>query len=334
MNKLFTFVTAAALIGGVFSASADEASDRIFANFISNPKMDENVEYLGMYNIGFPDADLVIDNSNSPRYECVLRNETTGKTWDLVWSSVNMNVTGNENNGFQFLFQYGNITEKGDYTVSFPKGAFLYEDQESPAFVTRFSIGMDTPDDPKDPEDPDTPDDPGDQEHVPNVLDNYVADPENNAKVDVLDKVIITFPDLGEDNIFGPMDNAGYSLVNSIGREFRISAWAPNGYTYIEMSIDDELPDGYYTMTLDEGLFLLSETSTGAYTDRELKTPKIVLKYTVGDYATVTSIDGEDALYNVVDAGGRMLLKDAPAESLRSLEPGFYVINGRKTILR
>ncbi len=143
MNKIFTLLAVAAL--AVAPVCAEETTEAIFENYLSDPAEGADVNQLeaGMYKIAFPEASVVSDNSDNPKKECKLRNESTGKTWDLLWSSAYEFLTGNSKNGFQFLFQIGGpITEKGNYTVTFPAGAFTTDNVDNAEFVTRFSIGM------------------------------------------------------------------------------------------------------------------------------------------------------------------------------------------------
>ena len=326
MKKLFTLAAIATLAAGAFTASASVETDRIFSNIISHPDEGENVEYFSLYNIGFPDASEVTDNSVSKIYEAVVVNTTTGKEYELLWSSPNGQVTGEDGNGFQFLFASPGtvITTKGEYTISFPEGAFLCDGEKSPAIVRHFSIGMDS----ETPEEPTTP------KGVCPALVNYELTPESDTSVESLSQIIVTFPDLGEDIVMSPMLNKTCTLTNTIGREFKVSANQYEDYTGIIVDVEESLIDGYYTLTLEQGLGTIFEMGDVEIYGDNVDTPEIVAHYTVGDYVTVIALEGEDALYTVVDAGGRVVLSEAPAEALKGLEAGFYVINGKKTFLR
>lgn len=60
--------------------------------------------------------------------------------------------------------------------------------------------------------------------------------------------------------------------------------------------------------------------------------PEFVVK---GDINTwVNKIFGDDADVTVITINGVVIMKDAPASELRSLEPGMYIINGRKVVIR
>lgn len=141
MKKFITVLAAAAM--AALPSFAEETTEAIFENYLSIPAEGENIDYLnGMYIIAFPDASVVSDNSDNPAVECTLRNESTGESWELMWSTQYEFLTNNPRNGFEFIFKIGDITDKGYYTVTFPAGAFTTDGVDSPDFVTRFSIGM------------------------------------------------------------------------------------------------------------------------------------------------------------------------------------------------
>lgn len=328
MKRLFTAIAAVSLAAGSFGAFADAETDAIFANVITRPAEGVNLDYFdGMYYIGFPDASQISDNPNV----VVLKNTSTGTTYRAM-TSMASEIAGSQDNGVYYIFTIGTqITEKGEYEVSFPVGAFTINGESNPAFTTHFSIGLagETPDPDPDP-DPDTPVTPVDPSENPLMVFSVTPEP-GPAQLELLE-VEVTFPELGNDNIMGPIDGKTYSLTDKAGEEYGIRIGTD--YKKFTVYIEENLPNGEYTLMLGEGLFeLLPEDFLINDKYPYAPMPEILLTYVIDNGSIVAAVAAADT-YTVVDLSGRVVLKDVPASALSTLEGGIYVINGVKTIVR
>ena len=85
--------------------------------------------------------------------------------------------------------------------------------------------------------------------------------------------------------------------------------------------------DGVYVLSADYGAFFIDDFSL---------TKAFSATYTLDkDYSGVENITAaENGLYTVYSIDGKLLLENAEAPALRSLAPGFYIVNGKKMAIR
>lgn len=88
-----------------------------------------------------------------------------------------------------------------------------------------------------------------------------------------------------------------------------------------DAEIEVEIEPGYYVMTLNNGSVALSNY--------------LLSTFEVSHEAPAVNVDTlqTDETYNVSDLNGISIMKNVKAESLQSLSPGIYIINGKKVEL-
>ena len=84
--------------------------------------------------------------------------------------------------------------------------------------------------------------------------------------------------------------------------------------------------DGNYVLSFNYGTFFL---------DGVTSSDSFQATYTVdSNYVGVGSVEAASAAATVISIDGRVVLRNADADAVRALAPGFYIINGKKTFIK
>ena len=106
-------------------------------------------------------------------------------------------------------------------------------------------------------------------------------------------------------------------------------------FTFSQLGAEEEdeiTTIGTYQLTV-RGLYEteLQEDETEVDTDM----PNVYATYyVVNDYSGVQNLFGEESVYNVYGINGVQMIRNGNADSLKSLAPGLYIINGKKVLIR
>ena len=151
---------------------------------------------------------------------------------------------------------------------------------------------------------------------------DYVLSPADGSEVDALNEITITFPDAEEIEVFqeyGARLALGYEASENASIEVKTtSEGAVAVLSFSKLPVDN----GDYTLTVNEGTFTL---------DGVFSSPAISATFHYDALSGVSLISAEGK-YTVISLDGKLLLKDA--DSLDSLEKGFYIVNGKKTFIK
>lgn len=153
--------------------------------------------------------------------------------------------------------------------------------------------------------------------------------PADGETVNTLDEVTIVFENA---------ETAGFEAISNVNLRATDYSSYFNATAFEATTVEghpaykftfDPAPEkaGDYILLINYGAFLL---------DRAQETPNIEVTFkfdptTVGINGIATDNDG---LYTVVSLEGRTVLRNATADRVKSLPMGFYIINGKKTVIR
>ena len=177
-----------------------------------------------------------------------------------------------------------------------------------------------------------------------------VANPADGAEVTSLKSVILTFT--GMDVVdwaynFEDYDNEDTTpkaiLTKPSGETVTMTSsnLSYNDINYNSLGLnqlcfifDEEYTEaGTYTFTIDAGFF--EDSDDGFATTHYPINQAYSFSWTVvGASSGIEAIFAEDGVVNVYKVNGIQILKDAEPAELRSLDPGLYIINGKKVYLR
>lgn len=150
---------------------------------------------------------------------------------------------------------------------------------------------------------------------------DYVLSPADDSEVDALNEITITFPDAEEIEVFqeyGARLALGYQASENAAIEVKDT---PEGAVAVLSFSKLPVENGDYTLTVNEGTFTL---------DGIFSSPAISATFHYDSLSGVSLVSA-DSKYTVVSIDGKLLLKDA--DSLDSLEKGFYIVNGKKAFI-
>lgn len=174
-----------------------------------------------------------------------------------------------------------------------------------------------------------------DVEHSWNIVEpksyTYTLTPDGKTDVKSLDEIIVAFPEAKTGVVY---QKSFISLKNSEYEWLWVKEVTPVAdaecatfkITFDTAGIANHKVHTY-TLNINEGCFTL---------DGAQRSPEIKQNYT---YVPAGSGVGEfeaadNGKYNVYTLDGKVVLKNAEADQLKSLNKGFYIINGKKTIIR
>lgn len=159
----------------------------------------------------------------------------------------------------------------------------------------------------------------------------YTLTPDGKTDVKSLDEIIVAFPEAKTGVLYR---NSFISLKNT---EYEwlwvkdVTPVADADCATFKITFDTAGIASHklhtYTLEINKGCFTL---------DGAQESPQIIQKYT---YVPAGSGVGEfeaadNGKYNVYTIDGKVVLRNAEADQLKSLDKGLYIINGKKTIIR
>ena len=240
----------------------------------------------------------------------------TGVELGVAWNEVIVNLDEE-------------ITADGDYILTLPAGVINYEDGSSNTsdFAFHYTIGSGSGKD-----------------------YTVVANPADGAEVTSLKSVILTFT--GMDVVdwaynFEDYDNEDTTpkaiLTKPSGETVTMTSsnLSYNDINYNSLGLnqlcfifDEEYTEaGTYTLNIEAGFF--EDSDDGFATTHYPINQAYSFSWTVvGASSGIEAIFAEDGVVNVYKVNGIQILKDAEPAELRSLDPGLYIINGKKVYLR
>ena len=295
--------------------------DGVSVAYTLNPAPGE-VEEISTISIDFYENKNIAFAENSRMPNVVLENVNTGDFWE---GSYTMNTKG-ETNGWIYDIKFLDeneeavtITEIGEYLLTI-RGLYLIGENDEQIFVTA----------------------PITATYTISYPQEYVLTPANNEEVDVITNVVLEFP---ETNMILVAENSKTALAtlinNTTGNEWycytaeRLTKYETEGIAYQFNFYDEEdnyVPeiseDGVYTFAIPAGVLAYGENDDDAE-----PLPGITATYYVGNATSVATNMASDR-FEVYTINGVKVISNGDINSLKSLNSGLYIINGKKVILR
>lgn len=300
MNHLYTAALLFAAIAPLFSASAQEAEEPLFT---ASPAHTMVIKETGLtWSFTF-DQSLNVPTDFMEKVSVTL-DDTTLKEFG--------NRTGlggyadfGDDKIFRLTFSDNNIVP-GTLTVNFQEGAFFIGDALNPAFSYSWDL-------------------------VEPKEYTLTMDPKDGSTVGDLGSVIVTFPEATEGVC------SSQSSIKLRNKDF------PNGDRYTRNATKVELltteTEGVsFKITFDPAPTVSQDyyvsMSSGAFTlDEAFKSPAITCNYTLNTLLSgVDNIADSETPVTIVSADGRVLFRNASPASVGTLDPGLYIVNGKKIL--
>ncbi len=319
MKKLYTL-----LFAFVAFMSVPAVAQFSMANYTITPGSYEHlteIETVTIHWSGLADGfDAHISPSNVGQYVTITADGATYKA-KAMYAGVAPAPSVDD-----LVLVFDKITAPGTYTLKVPEGIVMDYDQQQSADegesystnapITATYIIDDTT--------PKTP------------MSDYTLDPVSGSTVKSIKKIIVTFPQTAEREGLDEYGNPDKNVTLVCGEDvYHPSTSYPGEYDYCAAVLDfGEITEpGTYTLTIPAEMF----KEFDAYVDDPATqtNPEIIATYTISGNSGISVVEADAAdKVTVVDLMGRIVVKDASRTSLDSLEAGFYIVNGKKTLLR
>lgn len=158
----------------------------------------------------------------------------------------------------------------------------------------------------------------------------YKLTPAAEGTVNSLDEIILEFPNAEKGELYQmawiTLRSSDYSTFPLIKASEVTAVEGAEHPTFRIKFENGPQADGQYVFSVSANTFTL---------DGSQGSPDIRVDYTLSDYSGVEGItpdsDGNVTVYSI---DGRLVMKDMPAESLKNLKRGIYVVNGKKYIIK
>ena len=173
---------------------------------------------------------------------------------------------------------------------------------------------------------------------------------EENANYTTLGEIVLTFNKVAltdfDWDTFAPIakgtlyravaDNARaneYEVVEEID-PVADDDWSPKVYTYTFSTPLTET--GAYRFVIAAHIFNDETYEETRYDENHAGSvsPELVYNFTIGDTSVVEDLVAENGVATVYDIAGRVVLRDANADQLKTLAMGIYIINGKKYVVK
>lgn len=194
------------------------------------------------------------------------------------------------------------VGKEGTLSIDVAAGALLISGTDSPAIAKTWQI------------------------EAPKTYE-YEFSPASGSTVNSLDKITLTFANADEAEFFNEYgvffrkSDYSYSETPSVAKV--------EGTAHPTFEITLKQPataDGNYVLSFSYGTFFL---------DGVTSSDSFQATYTVdSNYVGVGSVEAASAAATVISIDGRVVLRNADADAVRALAPGFYIINGKKTFIK
>lgn len=160
--------------------------------------------------------------------------------------------------------------------------------------------------------------------------------PDNNTTIEKLDSIILTYNFAvglswygnvtvkdAEGNEVASVDGEACELVP----ESEDANWWDPCYTVKIKFTEPIETKGTYTVTLPEGFLMLGEAG-------EFQNKETIFTYEVTGGDGINSIAAEDGNVTVYTLNGVKVLDNQPANELKNLKKGIYIVNGKKVVIK
>ena len=207
------------------------------------------------------------------------------------------------------------ITEEGVYTLKVPAGAMreypfgVANPKECPAMELTYTIG--------------------------NVDPQYTITvtpaPSENVALESIKEFTVTFEGVQKIDFSTEAWHAWAQLLDESGnpvQDFGAECTMISEVSYKATLMDTPTELGTYRLTIPEAAVIVLDNAGVSGPNKETTFDYVVT------YSSVEDILAEATEFNVYSINGVCLLTNAKAEDLKQLEPGIYIINGRKVALR
>lgn len=156
----------------------------------------------------------------------------------------------------------------------------------------------------------------------------YTITPDlDDTTVTSLEEVLITFTNAETAEVDNEL---GLTIRDNDYNWYKVTAEIVNNEEHpaCKVTLDEPITEaGEYTFTIGMDTFLLDGLSYFPF-------PAIELTFTVNPLAGVETVEENSSTVTVVSVDGRVLYKDAPAEAIKTLDNGIYIINGKKAFIK
>ena len=207
------------------------------------------------------------------------------------------------------------ITEEGVYTLEVPAGAMreygwgIAYPKECPAMTLTYTIG--------------------------NVEPQYTITvtpaPSENVALETISEFTVTFEGVQKIDFSTEAWYAYVQLLDASGnpiQDFGAECEKISEVAYKATLMDTPTELGTYRLTIPENAIIVLDNAGVSGPNKEA-----TFDYNV-TYVSVEDILADATEFNVYSINGVCLLTNAKAEDLKQLEPGIYIINGRKVFIR
>lgn len=160
--------------------------------------------------------------------------------------------------------------------------------------------------------------------------------PDNNTTIEKLDSIILTYNFAVNMSWYGNVtvkDAEGNEVASVDGEACELvpesedaNWWDPCYTVKIKFTKPIETK-GTYTVTLPEGFLMLGEAG-------EFQNKETIFTYEVTGGNGINSIAAEDGNVTVYTLNGVKVLDNQPANELKNLKKGIYIVNGKKVVIK
>ncbi len=190
----------------------------------------------------------------------------------------------------------------GTLSVTAPEGTFTISGQPSPAIDKTWQV-------------------------IPLRSYDYSFTPAANEATPSLSEITITFHEAEEAEVFR---NSFVNLrATDYSSYFNLTDWSTKmseeGASVVMTFNPGPTEDGSYTLSCDYSAFVI---------DGGIESPNIDALFILDKNSGASVIKAENGGYTVYSVDGKMVLNKAEGSAINSLEPGLYIINGKKVNLR
>ena len=207
------------------------------------------------------------------------------------------------------------ITEEGVYTLKVPAGAMreypfgVANPKECPAMELTYTIGN----------------------AEPQYTITVTPAPSENVALESIKEFTVTFEGVQKIDFSTEAWHAWAQLLDESGnpvQDFGAECTMISEVSYKAILMDTPTELGTYRLTIPEAAVIVLENAGVSGPNKETTFDYVVT------YSSVEDILAEATEFNVYSINGVCLLTNAKGEDLKQLEPGIYIINGRKVALR
>ncbi|MBD5232700.1 MAG: hypothetical protein HDS65_00820 [Bacteroidales bacterium] len=194
------------------------------------------------------------------------------------------------------------VGKTGTLSVSFAEGTFTISGEPSPAINKTWQV------------------------IAPRTYD-WTSNPADGSTTASLAEITITFLEAEEAevylNSFVNLRDTEYLYYGTLTESYSKTTEEGAAVTLVFNPAPTE--DGEYVLSCDYSAFVI---------DDGIETPNMDLHFFLDKNAGLGKIELTNGLYTVYSIDGRLVLDKAEYAALKTLEPGFYIINGKKTAIK